>query len=180
MRTMLLATLLFAATPAFADIAPPPAPTASATLGDRCDDVTQCVTGLRCKDGTCAEPLIAYTTYKTVHLAAVLTLLFALGGLIFLSFAKSEDKLARRIATILHGVAMLLLLAGGFGLMARLGVKHGEGWPTWIKIKMGLWILLGAYVVVPKRLPSWNRKLWPLALVVAAFAAASAIHKFGA
>ena len=167
-RAAPLALLFLFAMPAFAQ---------GATLGDACSDAVQCVQGLRCSGGVCSAPLISYGAYKTVHIIAVLTLFLTLGGLVFMSLAKTEDKKLMRLAMILNGVAVLIVLVGGFGLMARLNVQHGAGWPGWLKVKMGLWLAVAFFVMVPKRLPAINRLAWPLVLVLGGLAVYMAVHK---
>jgi len=147
------------------------------SLGDACQATVDCVSGLSCKKGICAAPLVSYTTYKTLHLISILVLFMALGGAIFLSLAGSETRSTRILSMALHGVFALLILVGGFGLMARLGVSHKEGWPLWLKIKLGLWMMISLFVIVPRRLPKINRLIWPLVILLGSAAVWTAIHK---
>lgn len=144
-------------------------------LDESCDEANPCVKTLRCKDGVCQAPLVSYPTYKVVHLAAVLTLLFLLGGLCALAWADALDnKKVVRGLIIAHGVVMLLAIAGGFGLMARLGIAHGTSWPLWVKLKLGLWLVLGAAPMLPRRMPRrallWMAIILGLAVMAASFA----------
>ena len=71
-----------------------------------------------------------------------------------------------------HGVALLLILVAGFGLMARLGLFGAI--PLWAWAKIVLWLLLGAAIFLLKRNPRWATGLWvtfPLAGALAAWLA---------
>ena len=48
-----------------------------------------------------------------------------------------------------------MIFVAGMGLMARMGIGHGEGsWPGWIIAKMALWLALAISTpVLSKRLP---------------------------
>ena len=168
MRHLLLLICVFFSFSAFAgDLA----------IGETCTQTLDCLEGLKCRSGTCAGPLVSYTTYKTLHLISILVLFMALGGAIFMSLAGADKKGPRVLSMILHGVFVLLVLVGGFGLMARLGVSHKEGWPLWLKVKLGLWLLLGGFVIVPRRLPKINKVVWPLVVILGFLAVYMAVHK---
>ncbi|MEM9456244.1 MAG: hypothetical protein AAGF11_18830 [Myxococcota bacterium] len=100
-------------------------------------------------------------------------LLFAsLGGLTMLGLRGGDDREVgplRRVVMIGHGVAMLIVFVAGFGLMARLGIM--SGWPTWIYIKLALWLILGAAMVLVRRVPEMGR-VWLFLLPLVGAAAA--------
>ncbi len=84
--------------------------------------------------------------YKWIHLAGVFLVFLAFGGLL----VEQKFKLAKqRWASISHGVGMFLLLLGGFGMLARLGIHWP--WPGWIVLKLGIWIVFGFWLVVTRR-----------------------------
>ena len=122
--------------------------------------------------------MISYSVYRLVHLVGIFLLFVVLGGLSW-SAARTGTTAAasRRLATILHGVALFIVLLGGFGLMARLGVAHGTAWPGWVWAKLGIWLLAGAAVVIPKRKPEWALGLFLLLPVLGGLAAWLAIFK---
>jgi hypothetical protein len=110
---------------------------------------------------------MSYVTYKLIHLFGLFMLFVALAGMAGHAAAghgKSENTSYRTLLT-LHGVGALVALAGGFGLMARIGVTHGEMFPGWILTKLLLWILLGGLIALPYR----NRRLAKSLLVVLPF-----------
>lgn len=124
--------------------------------------------------------MISYQAYKVLHVIAVIVLFVSIGGLATVSLiAKNapESKGVRRGLSIMHGVALFLILLGGFGLLARLGVSHGSGWPLWAYIKLGVWLALGASVTLIKRVPQLNKLLFLALPALGAVAIYSAIYK---
>ena len=90
--------------------------------------------------------MFSYEFYKIVHLAAVLTFV-SMTSVYF--FQEKAPKLVR----VLSGIATLFILVAGMGLLARIGVSHGEPWPNWVKIKVLIWLSSGILVpVLGKRL----------------------------
>ena len=102
-------------------------------------------------------------------------LLFAsLGGMAILGLRGGDDrevKPIRKLVMSSHGIAMLVIFVAGFGLMARLGMMGAGSWPTWIFIKLGLWLLLGAGIVLVRRTPEMGR-VWLFLLPLVGAAAA--------
>ena len=80
-------------------------------------------------------------TYKILHLIGVMGLFFSLGALIM---AKES---AMKSFIIMHGVSLLIVFISGFGMQA----KGAMGFPLWMILKMVIWLLLGAFLVVAKR-----------------------------
>jgi hypothetical protein len=120
--------------------------------------------------------MIAYEVYKLIHLSALFTLCA------FFGFALSESPwFSKKRAKSLMFFVSILVFVAGMGLIARIGIKHGEGFPAWIQIKIGLWILANVLLVVLLK-----SKTATLKFVCAAFfvltliaAASSAIYKAG-
>ena len=109
--------------------------------------------------------------YRFVHLFSVFLLLMSMGGMVGAALAKQPlDPAVRRLGAISHGVAMLLLLVAGFGLLAKGGYTAGV--PGFAMVKLVIWLVLGAAIVVPTRFPAYARLLWlavPLLALVAAW-----------
>lgn len=78
---------------------------------------------------------------------------------------------------ILHGLGLFIVLLGGFGLLARIGVMHGMSWPGWVWAKLGIWLVLGAIVVIPRRKPEWAAPLLVILPTLGGVAAWLAIFK---
>ena len=114
--------------------------------------------------------------YKVLHLTALFTL-FALAGGTALHAANGGDKAgnqARGLVGILHGVALIVALVSGFGLLARLGLGFDNGW---IWIKLAIWLTFGVLVTLPYRKPALARSLLWLLPLLGALAASVALYK---
>lgn len=123
--------------------------------------------------------MIPYAVYRIVHFFGIFLLFVSLGGLAFFAAngGTRETNASRKLVAALHGVAAFLVLLGGFGLLARLGVMHGEGFPGWVWAKLGIWALLGAAIMIPYRTPALARPLWMSLPVLGGMAAYLAIYK---
>lgn len=101
-------------------------------------------------------------TYKVLHLIGGFLLFAALGALTLRQAdgGVREGAQPSKLASISHGIALLVILVGGFGLMARLGMTHGWQWPAWLWLKLALWLLLGASLVLIRRMPKAAPVLW--------------------
>ena len=124
--------------------------------------------------------MLSHAAYKLVHLAAILMLFSGIGGLWAISRNKSagDPSAARKVLMALHGVALLLILVGGFGMLARLGL-HG-GWPPWVWIKIVLWLVIGAWPVVLRRIERPSTLIFLIAPILGAIAAWAALFHIGA
>lgn len=106
--------------------------------------------------------MISYTVYKTVHYLGIFVLVATLAawlGRAALAAHAPDGREAgpdawRRRLGVLHGVALFLVLLGGFGMLARLGVDHGELLPGWVWAKLSIWVALGG-VVAFRRSSTW-------------------------
>ncbi len=82
--------------------------------------------------------------YKVIHLAGVIILFGSLGAGVYTASSKNN-----KLAAILHGISLVLILVSGFGLMAII-------WKTftwWIILKLIIWLALGgSYALAKKRL----------------------------
>jgi uncharacterized membrane protein SirB2 len=80
-----------------------------------------------------------------------------------------------KLKKILMGVMSLIILVAGMGLIARLGIPHGEPWPLWLKAKLGIWavVVIGAPVVNKRFSVHAHKYFWvcTVLLVVASYMA---------
>ena len=82
-----------------------------------------------------------YTTYEIIHLIGVAALALGIGGML----AGGEK---RKTFAIVQGVALLVMLVSGFGLLAKLHL----GFPHFAMVKVALWLVLGMLPVLLRRL----------------------------
>ena len=66
--------------------------------------------------------MLSVAAYKVVHIFGVLLLFVALG-------AALGDGSRRRLASMTHGIGLLIVLIAGFGALARLGIHSPGSWP---------------------------------------------------
>lgn len=97
---------------------------------------------------------MSYQFYKVLHVVSLFLLFTSLAAAAF----APQDK--RKPWVALHGVATLIALVAGFGLLARLGLM--KGMPGWVQIKLAIWLALG---VMPFILRKANHLALPLLLV---------------
>lgn len=99
--------------------------------------------------------MISYVTYKIIHYLGIFTAISAVAAYASLSATGGSpllrDGWAKKLVAA-HGIGLFLVLLGGFGMLARLGVTH-TGLPTWIWIKLAIWLALGATLSWAKRRP---------------------------
>ncbi|MDF2770520.1 MAG: hypothetical protein K0S86_13 [Geminicoccaceae bacterium] len=119
-----------------------------------------------------------YTAYKLMHYVGMFTMITVLAamGMHVLRGGSRADLPHRRALSIVHGVAVALILTGGFGMLARLGIVQG-GLPTWIYLKLAIWLALAAAIAVPFYGARSARALLVALPMLAAAAGATAIYK---
>ena len=89
-----------------------------------------------------------YEIYRLIHFAGIFTLFLAFGYLL-------AGPKAPKAAAIGHGIGLFLILLGGFGMQAKMKAgyvaTYGSGFPTWLIIKIVIWLVLGGSIVLLKR-----------------------------
>ncbi|MBD65008.1 MAG: hypothetical protein CME62_07360 [Halobacteriovoraceae bacterium] len=111
-----------------------------------------------------------YGAYKIIHVVSIV-LFFSIYGM-----AASRGSV-KKIETIVTGILLVLILVGGFGLMARLGIPHGD-WPLWIKAKFAIWFIIGATGhLVLKRFPQFAMKYFWISVGLLTLASYMANYK---
>lgn len=120
---------------------------------------------------------MTHETYLWLHILGVALILMALGGVILHAMGDgTRASPGRRIAAITHGTGLLIVLVAGFGMLARLG-HMGGGLPGWVWAKLAIWLLLGAFLVLPNRVPRHAKAFWVLVPLLVTLAGWLAISK---
>ena len=112
-----------------------------------------------------------HSFYLVLHLLGIFLLTLAIGGT--LAKKQSGDNSPVRLLAMLHGFGLFFLLLAGFGLVARLGISWP--FPTWIWLKILVWLAFGAFPTLSKRL-SVN-VAWIVAIVIFICAAVLGVYK---
>jgi hypothetical protein len=99
--------------------------------------------------------------YKFIHYVGIFFLLTGLGGLIL----AGKEKI--KLATISHGIGLLLILLGGFGMQAKTHI----GFPVWFIVKLVIWLALAGIVVATKRKLLPPVATWLIVIVLCGVAA---------
>ena len=120
--------------------------------------------------------MLAVSVYKNIHLLGVFMVLMALGGVILHHILGGAREHAwRKPVAITHGIGLLLVLLGGFGMLARLGIHWP--WPGWVLVKLVIWVVFGALSALVARSTTLAQPLWWVTIILAGLAAYLAIHK---
>ena len=89
---------------------------------------------------------MSYEIYKLIHILSIIVFFGCVGGSILGGRYEKHEK-------IVLGLASFLILLGGMGLMARIGIEHGSVWPAWLIVKAVIWLTLSALApILAKRL----------------------------
>jgi hypothetical protein len=121
--------------------------------------------------------MISYSVYKIVHFVGIFMVFLSLGGVtmhVINGGGKSHSW--RKSAAITHGLGLVLVLIGGFGLLARLGIVQG-GLPGWVIAKLVIWVTFGAMLSLIIRKKSLARPIWFVLLILGGTAAYLAGYK---
>jgi hypothetical protein len=122
--------------------------------------------------------MFSHQLYNLVHILGIVLAVSALAGAAVLAGTAGTRDVAgtRRMLAILHGVGAFLILLGGFGMLARLGIVQG-GFPGWIWVKLAIWVLVAAALFLPYRRPAAARSLLLAVPILVAVAAYMALYK---
>lgn len=113
--------------------------------------------------------------YKILHIAGVVWAFAAIGA-VAIHAKNGGDKASntsRGLVGASHGIALLLIVVSGFGMIA----KYGYGFPGWVVAKIGLWLVIGGLLVVPYKAPQSAKAVWMLIPILGAIATWLALAK---
>ncbi len=116
--------------------------------------------------------------YEILHIVGIAMLFVAIGGVAVhaANGGTKSSSTTRPIVGTLHGVGALLILTGGFGMLARMGLVQG-GFPGWLWGKIIIWTILSAIVLLPYRKPSLAKPFLYLLPLLAGAAVYLALYK---
>ena len=123
--------------------------------------------------------MLSHQFYNVVHIVGIVLLAAALGGAAFATVGAGvlTGVVTRRVLASFHGVGLLLILIGGFGMLARLGFQHGAVFPGWLWVKLAVWATLAAAFVLVRRRPALAKLVLASLPILAGLAAYMAIYK---
>jgi hypothetical protein len=121
--------------------------------------------------------MLSYEVYKVLHLGGMFLLFTVLGGIALhvLNGGTRESNGGRKLTGALHGVALFIILLGGFGMLARLGLT--SGFPGWIWAKLAIWVLVPVIGTMPYRKPATAKAVLFALPLIGAVTAWVAIYK---
>lgn len=122
--------------------------------------------------------MISYEVYKVVHLLGMFMLFTVLGGIALhaVNGGTRQSNTGRRLVAIMHGLALFVILLGGFGMLARLGLVTGM-LPGWVLAKLAIWIVLPVLGMMAYRKPAAAKALLVAMPVLGGLAAWIALYK---
>lgn len=123
--------------------------------------------------------MFSHQFYNVVHIVGLILVMAALGGITLTAVAAGDrgSTWSRRSVVLFHGLGIFLILLGGFGMLARLGIVQGTSWPGWVWAKAGIWGILGVAAFLPYRFPRTAKPLLLLLPLLGGLAAYLAIYK---
>jgi len=123
---------------------------------------------------------VPYELYRVMHFLGFFLLMVGAGGMAVASLLGApndeEKKPAWVLGVIAHGVGLILVLVGGFGMLARMGYSAGE---PWVLVKVVIWLVAGAAIVGFKRMPGMAKILFFVFPLLGATAGFMALNKPG-
>lgn len=113
---------------------------------------------------------MSYEVYKLIHLVSIFVFFGALGASIIAGRYERHEK-------IITGVSSFLIFLGGMGLMARIGIKHGSIWPTWLIVKAVIWLTLSSLAPILAKRMGRSIFVFYVMVVLATLAVYMAVNK---
>ncbi len=122
--------------------------------------------------------MLSLSFYKLLHLFGIMLMFSALGAMIAAAVAGETNPRLKKLGGMAHGIALVIVLVAGFGLLARQG--FGGGWPLWVWLKLAIWLVFGAATVFVRK--AGDKAGWLLVLlpVLGAVSAWLALYRVGA
>ena len=117
--------------------------------------------------------------YEVLHIIGIAMVFLTIGGVAVHAANGGTRKASdtRKLVASIHGLGTLLILVGGFGMLARMGFMHGAAFPGWLWAKIIIWLILGGVTMLPYRRPALARPALLLLPLLAGVAVYMALYK---
>jgi hypothetical protein len=117
--------------------------------------------------------------YEILHIVGIALMFVVVGGVAVHAANGGAKKTSetRGIVATMHGLGSLLILIGGFGMLARMGFQHGANFPGWLWVKIIIWLILSAITLMPYRKPVLARPFLIVLPLLAGVAVYMALYK---
>jgi len=115
---------------------------------------------------------MSYQFYLALHFLGIILFFASFGGMAVSALLPQKNEKLKKQLAMTHGLGLLIMLIAGFGLL----VKTGYGFPGWVIVKIIIWVIFGASVVILKR-SSLNNIAWNLMLLLGFAAVYLAVFK---
>jgi hypothetical protein len=91
---------------------------------------------------------MSFEFYRVLHACGALLLFLSLGGILL----TPKDQKPAKLAMILHGVALLIMVVAGVGTVHKSAdTAIPLKWGAWLYAKIGCWVLLAILPVLIKK-----------------------------
>jgi len=116
--------------------------------------------------------MFGYDVYIMLHLAGAFAVAMAYGGLGMWAMNEKEmgENRFKKLGVIAHGVGLLAIIVGGFGMLANMGENPMT--LGWVHLKLTIWLALGGGLTLLKKKPELAKEILGTAFMLM-FAAAS-------
>lgn len=119
--------------------------------------------------------------YEIVHIVGIALVMLAFGGIVMHAAEGGTWKgpRSRRVVKVAHHLGMFLILLGGFGMLARIGIAKGgiATFPGWLWAKIVVFLILGGTVSLPYKQPKLALPAFFLTPALAGLAVYFALYK---
>ncbi len=118
-----------------------------------------------------------YAIYYPIHFIGIFLLLLSIGGMCIYcrNGGAKKDNPSRKFLAITHGIALLMVILGGMGLMKALHAFNPM--PTWILVKLSIWVIFSLSSLLIYKIPKLSTLFLFLFLLLAVFAGMTAKFK---
>lgn len=117
---------------------------------------------------------MSYQIYKVIHFLGLFMIVASVGGQI-LHAINGGGKVypGKKWVGMQSGIGLLLLLLGGFGMLARLGT----GFELWVILKVVIWLVMGFIGSVALRKANLSKVIWVVMIALLVVATGLAVYK---